>query len=477
MKSPWSLFGALLFGAAFSTFAQAASFTARKDSLSFPELNGSTCAVFHAPLRAPGPQTGGSPETVDLFVRKFPAHGHAKGSLWLISGGPGESGSTFYPFLKTLRAAFPDFDLLVPDHRGTGFSTRLCIKEESAGSPGGTALVGEEWGTCWASLNAASDYARSFSVTNAAFDLADLIAQYHGRVPTYVYGVSYGTQLVSRMLLLPHAHLDGVILDSLVAPDGSTTFDLSHRSQIVDAVGRKILDQCDAEPACRGLFDTTAEDAYRKLPASPPPGILDQVTGKNIQQFFGGLLDFPSVRARIPNLIAALNRGDTAELRLVNASIGRIGTILEQYPQAPPSIPLVSIISVAENDARPEMTTDEVAKEAQGMLFASSLPTLLVNPGLPLYPRDVYYNAAPKSLPRILVLRGTLDPKTPLDGATARIAQWHDAGRSRLVSLTGSPHFILMTSPICFKDAVNEFLADKKSTLTSCTHPEFRPSF
>jgi hypothetical protein len=26
-------------------------------------------------------------------------------------------------------------------------------------------------------------------------------------------------------------------------------------------------------------------------------------------------------------------------------------------------------------------------------------------------------------------------------------------------------------------DAVNEFLADKKSTLTSCTHPEFRPSF
>jgi hypothetical protein len=104
MKSPWSLFGALLFGAAFSTFAQAASFTACKDSLSFQELNGSTCAVFHAPLRAPGPQTGGSPETVDLFVRKFPAHGHAKGSLWLISGGPGESGSTFYPFLKTLRA-------------------------------------------------------------------------------------------------------------------------------------------------------------------------------------------------------------------------------------------------------------------------------------------------------------------------------------------------------------------------------------
>jgi len=141
------------------------------------------------------------------------------------------------------------------------------------------------------------------------------------------------------------------------------------------------------------------------------------------------------------------------------------------------SIPLVSIISIAENDARPEMTTDEVAKEAQGMLFASSLPTRLVNPGLPLYARDVYYNAAPKSLPRILVLQGTLDPKTPFDGATARIAQWHDAGRTRLVSVTGSPHFILMTSPICFNDAMTEFLADKKSTLASCTHPEFRPNF
>lgn len=90
------------------------------------------------------------------------------------------------------------------------------------------------------------------------------------------------------MLLLLHAHLDGVILDSLVAPDATTTFDLSHRSQIADPVGRKIMDQCDAEPACRWLFDTTAEDAYRKLLASPPPNVLDQVSGKDIQQLFGG---------------------------------------------------------------------------------------------------------------------------------------------------------------------------------------------
>jgi pimeloyl-ACP methyl ester carboxylesterase len=362
MKFSWLLPGAMLLGTTLSALAQATAFTPCKDSHSFSELNVSLCATFHTPLSAPGPHTGNVTNTVDLFVRKFPAPGHPKGTLWLISGGPGESGATFYPFLKTLREAFPEMDHLIPDHRGTGFSTRLCPKEEAVDSPGGAALTGAEWGTCWAVLNADPDYARAFSITNAAHDLAEMIAQYHSDIPTYIYGVSYGTQLVSRMLLFPHKHLGGVILDSLVAPDASPTWDLSHRSQIADAVGRKVLKQCDAEPACRGLFDTTVEKAYAKLLASPPPSVLEQVPGKDLKEFFCGLLDFPSARVRIPELIAGLNRGDTTELQAVKVSLNKIGATLEQYPQAPPSIPLVAIISDSENDARPSMTKEDVRR-------------------------------------------------------------------------------------------------------------------
>ncbi|MGH8316465.1 MAG: alpha/beta fold hydrolase [Steroidobacteraceae bacterium] len=456
---------------------QAANFTQCKDSSTAAALHGTLCATFQLPLRASGPRIGDAGKTVNLFVRKFPAPGHTQGTVWLVSGGPGESGATFYPFLKTLRAAFPGFDLLIPDPRGTGFSTRLCPKEESVGSPGGLTLVGAEWNTCWATINAAPDYARAFSLTNAAYDLAGLIAQYPSRVPLYVYGVSYGTQVVSRMLVLPHKHLAGVILDSLVPPDATKVWDLSHRSRVVDEVGLKVLKQCDANASCRGLFDTTAEDAYKKLLTAPPPRVLAQIPGKNVKQFFGTLLNFPSLRARIPKLIAQLNRGNTTGLQSVKASLAKITSVFAPYPQSPPSIPLVAIISDSENDARPRMTKREVAKEQQHFLFTSSIPGLLINPSLPLYSHDKYFNAAPTSLPHMLVLQGTRDPKTPLPGALARIAQWPKDARVRLVQVTGSPHFILMTSPTCFKEAVRQFVSGKRGALPACAHPVFRQGF
>jgi pimeloyl-ACP methyl ester carboxylesterase len=142
--------------------------------------------VFPAPLRAPGPRTGDAPEIVHLFVRRFPAVGKSHGAVWLLAGGPGESGAVFYPLITTLRASFPGLDLLVPDHRGTGFSTRLCSREEAANSPGGADLVGEEWASCWSTLNAAPDYARAFSTTNAAHDLALLMAAVRVPGPVYV---------------------------------------------------------------------------------------------------------------------------------------------------------------------------------------------------------------------------------------------------------------------------------------------------
>ena len=478
MKVLWlAALGLTFLAPACWTPAQAANFTPCQDADSTSALNGTLCATFHAPLRAPGPKIGAAKTKVNLFVRKFPAAGELKGTLWLVSGGPGESGATFYPFLKTLRAAFPGFELLIPDARGTGFSTRLCPQEESVSSPGGVALAGEEWATCWPAINAAPDYARSFSLTNAAYDLADLIAQYPSDTPIYVYGVSYGTQVVPRMLVLPHKHLAGVILDSLVPPDATTTWDLSHRSQLVDAVGKEVLRQCDDAPACQQLFDTTSEDAYTKLLAAPLPGILDQIPGKNIQQFFGGLLDFPSLRARIPNLISELNRGDTSTLRSVEVSLDKIASEFAPYQQSPSSVPLVSIISGSENNARPHMTKEQVAEEQRGLLFTSGLPSLMVDAGLPLYPHDKYFGSAPASLPRVLVLQGSLDPKTPLAGAEARIAQWPEDAAVRLVTVVGSPHFILMTTPTCFKDAVHQFIAEQRSALPACTRPIFRQGF
>lgn len=438
--------------------AQAKGFSACDDAKRFAELNGTLCAVVDAPLRADGAKTGDAPGTIQLFVRKFPAAGPVKGSVWMLAGGPGESGATFYPLIAKLRASFPNFDLLIPDHRGTGFSTRLCPKEEAPDSPGGVALDGAEWGTCFGQLNAAPDYARAFSVTNAAHDLALLMATLPARGPVYLYGASYGTQLALRTLVVEHPRLSGVILDSLTPPETSAEWDLSHRSQVADRVGREVLRRCDETPACHTRFPAGIEQAYTTLLAGKqkPAAVPD------LKIFFGALLDFPETRARIPDLIAELTKGESGALDAVKASQDEIGAQLSRYPQSPLSIPLVSIISASENNARPGLTKDTVAQEEAGLLFASSLPGLLVDPGLPAYARDSAFGRSPARLPPVLVLQGSLDPKTPIEGASTRAAALHAAGNVVFVRVEDAPHFVLLNAPGCFEQAVREFLTPQR---------------
>jgi len=439
--------------------APTADFAPCADAGTFAELSGSLCLVHRAPLRAPGPAVGKAADSVDLFIRKFPAAGRSRGSVWLVAGGPGESGASFYPFLATLRASFPGFDLIVPDHRGTGYSTRLCPAEEAVGSAGGAGLEGAEWGSCWGGLNAAPDYARAFSITNAAHDLAEMIAAHRRPGPTYVYGVSYGTQLVLRTLEVGRPSVEGVILDSLVPPEATERWDLSRRSEVANAVGLELLRRCDAEPACRQRPGGSAQDGLRRLEASADERLLSQIPGKNLRQFFGGLLDDPAARARIPDLIGQFSRGDTSGLVALNAEAERQAVRFGRYPQAPASVPLVSIISVSENDARPDLTKQQVASEQGALLFASPLPGYLVDPGLPLYARDEHFGRLPTRLPKTLVLQGTLDPKTPFDGASAQVEQLKLAGKVSLTPVADAPHFILMTAPGCFEETVRRFVA------------------
>lgn len=459
----------ILMGAALALSAPAAAqFAPCADATAFPELRGSLCMVARAPLRAPGAATGGAAETVALFVRKFPATGRRRGSVWLVAGGPGESGASFYPFLATLRASFPGLDLIVPDHRGTGYSTRLCPAEEAPASPGGAALEGAEWGSCWAALNAAPDYARAFSITNAAHDLAGLIAAGRGRGPTYLYGVSYGTQLVLRTMRIAGPVVDGVILDSLVPPEATDRWDLSRRSDLANAVGLEVLRRCDAEPDCRQRAGGAALDELKQIEAARDGTLLNQIPGKNLRQFFGGLLDDPAARSRIPDLIGQFGRGDTSGLAALKERAARQAALFDAYPQAPASVPLVSIISVSENDARPGLTKTQVMAEQAGLLFASPLPGYLVDPGLPLYARDAHFGRVPARLPRTLVLQGALDPKTPFDGARMQVETLAGAGSVTLIPVADAPHFILMNAPDCFEAAVRGFVAGGAGRAGAC---------
>lgn len=447
-----------LIAATFGGAAMAEDAFAPCNDIALPGLAGSLCAVSHAPLRPNNPDA----DAVDLFIRKFPsASGTTTGQVWLIAGGPGESGASFYPFLGTLRAAFPDRDLIIPDHRGTGYSTRLCPAEEAADSQGGHALSGAEWGTCIGGMYAELDRTRAFTVTNASHDLSALITRYRSEGSVQVYGVSYGTQLILRMLQTAPVPLDGIILDGLVPPEASPEWDLSHRTAVVDKVGRSLLSADQTQ-------------AYADLLANPDLQALwaESAPGGDLRRFFANLLNFPELRDQIPAVLSALSEGDASPLVAVRAGLEAAFDRLGQYPQSSPALPLVIVMNASENNGRRELTAEEVDLEARDALFTSALPGLLVGSSTPLYDRDVYFGRSPAALPRTLIIHGTLDPNTPYEGALAHAAKLSEVGEVAFATVVDGAHMLPFAAPECFVRIVSAFNGGADIARSCASRPE-----
>lgn len=443
-------------GAAAGPDAPSSDFAPCADAASGP-LAGTLCAVAKAPLRHDDPRSG----EIDLFVRRFPAQGLgggvSRGDVWLVAGGPGEAGAGFYGLIDRFRAAFPGYDLIVPDHRGTGRSSRVCVAEEAAESPGGRGLEGAEWSTCFGQLGARSSWVQSFTITHAAHDLGGLVERYSRGRPTYLYGVSYGSQLVLRtMTVAPPASVKGIVLDSLVPPDGTAVWDLSHRSQVVDAVGRQVLADCDRHTACRLRTGGPAVAALQSVVDDPERSKL--FPGGQPKAFLGALLDSPDARALIPDVIGDARAGRTDAIERAQARLEAFYAPFAS-PEAAGSIPLVALISASENNARPDLTREDLAAEAGALLFTSSLPSQLLGGADITYPRDAAFGARPARLPPVLILQGDRDPKTAHAGAVARADELTGAGPIRFVTVRGAPHYVLLTQPERAEREIRRFVS------------------
>lgn len=361
-----------------------------------------------------------------------------------------------YPFLDEFRSAFPGYDLVIPDHRGTGYSAKLCPDQESPQSADGIALAGEEWGPCIGQMFADPGRVHGFTITNAAHDLSALIGRHRESGEVLVYAVSYGTQLALRMMQAAPVALDGLVLDGLVSAEGTPGADLSRRTEIVDAVGRDLLTDDELAAYARLLREDSGSASW-----------AGSVPGGDLRRFMGALLNFPTLRERIPALIETLGRGETGLLDDTAAELERLLATLAGYPQSPPSLPLVMLISGSENNERRNLTADTVAAEAAHALFTSPLPGLLVGIPAPLYERDAYFGGMPESLPRTLIIHGTHDPNTPYEGARAHAERLAQAGEVSFTTFEGAAHFLPFVAPSCFVRAVSAFV-EGADTLETC---------
>jgi pimeloyl-ACP methyl ester carboxylesterase len=483
------------------------------DADKLAQLKGSLCTLQTAPLDHGAPASAAR-ESLQLFVRKFPAttlkSGEAaRGQLWLVSGGPGESGASLYPFVGRLQALFPGLDLLVPDHRGTGYSSRICPKEEAPQSPGGTALVDAEWASCFGTMAKQPGRTGQFNISNAARDLQQLLwalapaENERARQPVYLYAVSYGTQLVLRALHFGPLPVKAVIFDSLVPLETDALWDLSRRSFAVDDVGRQVLGLCDANASCRKQLVESSALTYRRVldklseapglrssdpPASDPAAsepaasgpaprpladvladVLANVPGKSLPMLMGGLLDWPAARARIPDAITELEAGQDTTLKAAQVELQKAMALWpDEDPQLPASVPLASLISASENNQRPELTGAAVRQAQARLLFTSPLPELLAQGSPTVYARDKSFGKQPKALPPLLIFSGSLDPKTHHEAAAQHVAALRPSGAFTWVSVQGAPHFVMWTAPDCFAAQVKRFLSGDRPTRATC---------
>ncbi|WP_440054518.1 alpha/beta hydrolase [Pseudoalteromonas sp. T1lg65] len=432
------------------------SFTACELDKQHSELAGSECIYAKLPLNYHQTGDKATNSTVSVFVRKFPTQGKPKGTLWLLAGGPGESGASFYNKIDWFAAQFPGFDIYVQDHRGTGASSAIC-PQETIESEQGVTIAPNEWGPCFGHIFQNPDYVKSFSISNAAEDLTQLIDHY-GTGKTYVYSVSYGTQLATRLMSLNKVKLDGVILDSFVPHQLDKRFDLSNRSQVVNQVGLKALAKFSDEPHKIEQKILAFQKQYPLL--SDLNNALPQIA---LSQYLGLLLDHETIRAKIPYIVDQLATGNSAPLQAAGSDFQDwLSNMSGSYSNEGMSIMLVQLITKSENNLRLDRTKEQALKEQQSLAFSSPLPYLIAQNQIPAYEKDKWYGHVPDSDVPVLILQGTLDPKTQYEGAQAHAALFEGKVKPKLVAIDGAPHAILNTTQRDIAAAeIKAFLKDK----------------
>lgn len=295
--------------------ALAASVSARAEIAFAPcgSSNEFACGHVTVPLD-PG---GTSPGTVTLAIRRHRAPvGDEKSAVIALAGGPGQAALPFTEqFASLLGPIISTRDLIVFDQRGIGLSHPLSchsFEPSVANGPLGKAIA-----QCAAQLGPT----RGFYTT--AYSAADIeaIRVAGGYEKLVLYGTSYGTKLAEVYAQEYPSHVEALVLDSVVPPNGPDPL-----NRATFAAVPRILRQLCAGHACAHVTPNPTADLanlVRRLGTGKrharwidghghPHGI--RVSSEAlIEALIEGDLE-PTLRAEFPAAVRAAAHGDMAAL-------------------------------------------------------------------------------------------------------------------------------------------------------------------
>jgi pimeloyl-ACP methyl ester carboxylesterase len=475
-----------------SCAALVAPAAARADTIAYgacPSRAGFECGTLTVPLDRSGAIGG----TVSLAVTRAAASSNPQHrALLTLAGGPGQAALPLAEdFAAAMGAGLSDRDLLVFDQRGTGASGPLQCTALLPGHSSGSAAADAE--RCANQLGPA----RGLYTTSQSADDIEAIRQASGYDKLTIYGVSYGTKVATAYAARYPDHVDGLILDSVVRPDGPDPF---HRSTF--AATRRVLSELCSGGDCKGITsDPTGELAriVARLAKHALRGTVVDGRGHHLRLSMGALdmLQIalggdmnPTLRAELPGSVHSALRGDRTPLLRLAARAEGLNEITGLQAAATGDSDALFAATRCEETLFPwDRAADPSTRARQATSAARALPSASVRP----FNRDIALRgeliplcvgwpvaspapAAPGPLPPVptLVLEGQADLRTPLEDGQAVASQIPGA---TVVAIPHTGHSVLGSDlSTCGMNAVTAFFAGQQPAACAPTQNLFFPT-
>lgn len=177
--------------------------------------NRSSCGHVTVPLD----RSGAVPGTIALRVKALPpaAGGTGGTPVLAIAGGPGQAATPLLDsFASVLRPLLRSRELVVFDQRGTGGSGRLRCPALASGRGSLASVIGR----CATELGAR----RAAYTTAASVEDVEAVRAALGADRLILYAASYGTKVALAYAAAYPQHVERLVLDSVVPPEGIDPF-------------------------------------------------------------------------------------------------------------------------------------------------------------------------------------------------------------------------------------------------------------
>jgi pimeloyl-ACP methyl ester carboxylesterase len=418
--------------------------------------------------------SGGTPGALTLAMRRHRAPLEGPGSAVIpLAGGPGQAAIPFTEaFLELLGPIAATRDLIVFDQRGTGLSHRLSCRP-SKRRRGGPRTLEQSVLRCAQGLGAA----RAFFTTPDSVADIEAIRRAGGYEKLVLYGTSYGTKVAEQYAQAHPSHVEALVLDSVVTPNGPDPL-----SRSTFAAVPRILRELCARRECAHITRDPVSDLARVVARArrrPIQGrVLDDRGRPHTEPItsdalLGVLLegDFnPLLRAEFISAARAAAGGDSAALARL---LKRAESLPEEGPGGSIDAPLY-LATTCEEEAFPwNRASSPSQRRLQAIERVDALPVSTFAPFTATNALDLsgigtcdvwpYATPAPPAaqapLPNVpaLILSGESDLRTPMADARALAAQIPD---SQLLVVPYAGHSVLTNEPTsCAMDALQAMFA------------------